>query len=128
MLDGIEERKEYVFSTDVYKYAAVPKKHATLNPNNGIYETLLSMVAKLCLPPQSGKQQGGVLRQSCDTQSASLRTHEMGQRTSPTSTLGVRRYQQKSHSVPWEGRQLHPRSREWFLLFEKYTVLCGLAS
>ena len=85
------------------------------------------MVAKLCLPLQSGKQQGGVLRQSRDTQSASLRTHEMGQRTSPTSTLGIRRYQ-KSHSVPWEGRQLHHRSREWFLLFEKYTILCGLAS
>lgn len=116
------------FSTDLYKYAAVPRKHATLNPNNGIYKTLLSMVAKLCLPLQSGKQQGGVLRQSCDMQPASLRTHEMGQRTSPTSTLGVRRYQQKSHSVSWEGRQLHPRSREWFLLFEKYTVLCGLAS
>lgn len=54
MLEGIEERKEYV-STDLYKYAAVPGKHATLNPNNGIYKTLLSMVAKLCLPLQSGK-------------------------------------------------------------------------
>lgn len=51
MLEGIEEKKEYVFSTDLYKYTAVPGKHATLNPNNSIYKTLLSMVAKLLVCP-----------------------------------------------------------------------------
>ena len=55
--------------------------------------------SKALFAPAEWEEQGGVLRQSCDMQSASLRTHEMGQRTSPTSTLGVRMYKQVSQCV-----------------------------
>ena len=59
---------------DLYKYVVVAGNHTTLNPNNGIYKTLLSKVAKLLCAPAEWETVGRYFKTlSRDTQSAALK-------------------------------------------------------